>query len=134
MCMEPNSPLVACILMHDKITHKRYLTFRAFMISCVARTNPTRNVIYPVFGHPRFRTSRASCCTTKPRTEPHLTFQAFTISCVACNLLHEQITHGTLFHPFSGIHDFFRSVQLVARPNHARNVISPIFGHSRFLS
>ena len=47
------------------------------------------------------------------------------ISCVACNLLHDQITHGTLFHPFSGIHDFFRSVQLVARPNHAQNVISP---------
>ena len=40
----------------------------------------------------------------------------------ACNLLHEQTTHETLFN-LSSIHDFVRSVQLVARPNHAQNVI-----------
>ena len=43
--------------------------------------------------------------------ERYLTFWEFTISCVACNLLHEQTTHGTLFN-FLSIHDF---VQQVAR-------------------
>ena len=43
---------------------------------------------------------------------------------VACNLLHEQTTHGTLFN-LSGIHDFVRSVHLDARPNHARSIIYP---------
>ena len=51
-------------------------------------------------------------------------FRAFTISYVACILMHEKTTHRTLFN-LSGIHDFFRSVQLVARPTHAQNVISP---------
>ena len=41
---------------------------------------------------------------------------------VACNLLHEQTTHETLFN-LSSIHDFLRSVQLVARTNHTRNLI-----------
>ena len=41
---------------------------------------------------------------------------------VACNLLHDQITHGTLFN-LSGTHDFVRSVQLVARTNPTQNVI-----------
>ena len=27
-------------------------------------------------------------------------FGVFVISCVACNLLHDQTTHGTLFNPF----------------------------------
>ena len=63
----------------------------------------------------------------------------FTISCVACILMHDQTTHRTLFNPFgcsrfcathetstlSDAHDFMRSVHLDARPNHARNVISP---------
>ena len=49
---------------------------------------------------------------------------AFMISCVACNLLHDQSTHGTLFN-LSGIHDFMRSVHLDARPNHARSIIYP---------
>jgi len=38
----------------------------------------------------------------------YLTFRAFTISYVACNLLHEQTTHGMLFN-LSGTHDFVRS-------------------------
>ena len=54
----------------------------------------------------------------------YLTFRAFTISYVACNLLHEQTTHETLFNP-SGTHDFVRSVHLDARPNHARSIIYP---------
>ena len=36
----------------------------------------------------------------------------FTISLVACISMHDQITHGTLFNPLSGIHNF---VQQVAR-------------------
>ena len=60
----------------------------------------------------------------KPHTERYLTFRAFTISCVACNLLHEQTTHGALFN-LSGIHDFVRSVYLDTRPNHARSIICP---------
>ena len=48
-------------------------------------------------------------------------FRTLTISCVACILMHDQITHGTLF-TLSGIHDFVRSVHLDARTNHTRNV------------
>ena len=74
---------------------------------------------------PNFSPSgRATCCTNKPHTKPYLTFRAFTISCVACNLLHDQTTHRTLFN-FSGIHDFVRSVHLDAQPNHARSMIYP---------
>ena len=51
------------------------------------------------------------------------------ISCVACNLLHEQTTHGTLFN-LSGTHDFFRSMQLVARIIHVRIVIPLIYRDS----
>ena len=53
-----------------------------------------------------------------------ITFRTFTISCVACILMHDQPTHGKLFN-LSGIHDFMRSVQLVARTNHARSIIYP---------
>ena len=77
--------------------------------------------------------SRATCYTTKSRTEPYLTFQAFTISCVACNLLHEQTTHGILFN-LSGIHDFMRSVQLVALIIHVRIVIHLIYRNSKMFT
>ncbi len=66
---------------------------------------------------------------------------------VACILMHDRTTHGTLF-TTSGIHDFVRSVQLVARygsvisyrsvhldarPNHARNIIQPLSGIHDFV-
>ena len=81
---------VACILMHDQTTHGTYLTLSDiydFMrsVHLDARPNHALNAIYP--------------------------FRAFTISCVACNLLHDQTTHGTYL-TLSGIHDF---VQQVAR-------------------
>ena len=87
---ETKFTLVACNLLHDQITHGTLFNLSGthdFMRSVHLDARPThpRKVISP--------------------------FRAFTISCVACNLLHEQTTHGTLFN-LSGIHDF---VQQVAR-------------------
>jgi len=94
---------VACNLLHDQTTHGTLFNlscihdfFRSMQL--VARPNHAQNVISP--------------------------FRAFTISCVACNLLHEQTTHGALFN-LSGIHDFVRSVYLDTRPNHAQSLIYP---------
>ena len=55
------------------------------------------------------------------------------ISYVACILMQDQTTHGTLFNPFRGVHDFVRSVHLDARPNRARNVIEPFRGVCDFV-
>jgi len=52
-----------------------------------ARPNHARNVIYP--------------------------FRAFTISYVACILMHDQITHGTLFNSFG--HSWFRATSCTLR-------------------
>ena len=75
--------IVACILMHDRITHGTLFT----------------------------------------------TFRAFTISCVACILMHDRLpSRAFLFVQQVARYGSvipYCSVQLVARPNHARNVIQP---------
>ena len=79
-------------------------------VQLVARPNHAKNVIQP------FRIFTISCVACNllhdQITQGTLfILSAFTISCVACILMHDQATQGTLFNPF-GIHDF---VQQVAR-------------------
>ena len=88
---------VACILMHDGITHGtlfnpfEHSQFRAtsctlqFMISLVAcilmHDGTTHCTLFTPFGHSQFR---ATSCTLR-----------FMISLVACILMHDGINHGT---------------------------------------
>ena len=127
---------VACNLLHEETTYRTLLTPFGFTISYVAcilmHGQITHGTLFHPFGYSRFRAWRATYCTKKPHTERYLplsgihdfvrsvqlvarrnhiqnvisSFRALTISCVACILMHDQITHGTLFHPFG--HSQFR--------------------------
>ena len=104
------SSIVACNLLHDQTTH---------------------GTLFTPFGYSRFR---ATSCTLRMESELHIEvnhscntllnwrfnyteqsavkispcfFCHSTSSIVACNLLHDQTTHGTLFTPFE--HSRFRA-------------------------
>ena len=103
-------PLVECILMHDQTMHR-------------ALFNP--------FWHSRFRTQRASCCTTEPCTERCLTLRAFTISYVACNLLHDRNHAQNVIYHFQAF-----TISCVAcilmHDQTTRGRLFTSFGYSRF--